>query len=261
VEAKSCPIVGSASATIFASRMTMKNPRLTATSGTARRQVRSSDRAESCAPASGRIGIYHGCAARHMVPTAHLLTFAVAACALIVVPGPSVLFVIGRAVALGRRAGLATVVGNAAGEYLQLVLVAIGVGALIERSAVVFTVLKLVGAGYVVFLGVRAIRCRRELAGVLDGTVVPEGDRRILREGFVVGATNPKTAAFFGAVLPQFVEPAAGNVALQLLALGVIWVAIALVSDGAWAYLAGAARHWLARSPRRLELVGGAEGS
>jgi threonine/homoserine/homoserine lactone efflux protein len=205
--------------------------------------------------------IYHGYAARHMVPTAHLLTFAVAACALIVVPGPSVLFVIGRAVALGRRAGLATVVGNAAGEYLQLVLVAIGVGALIERSAVVFTVLKLVGAGYVVFLGVRAIRCRRELAGVLDGTVVPEGDRRILREGFVVGATNPKTAAFFGAVLPQFVEPAAGNVALQLLALGVIWVAIALVSDGAWAYLAGAARHWLARSPRRLELVGGAEGS
>ncbi len=195
-----------------------------------------------------------------MVPTAHLLAFAAAALALIVIPGPSVLFVIGRSVALGRRAGLATVAGNAVGEYVQLVAVAFGVGAIVQRSAVVFTVLKLIGAAYLVYLGVRTIRGRRSLAEALDATIVPKGARRILWEGFVVGITNPKTAAFFAAVLPQFVEPAAGHVSLQLLVLGVIWVAIALVSDSAWATIAGAARDWFARSPRRLELVGGTGG-
>lgn len=179
---------------------------------------------------------------------------------LIVVPGPSVLFVIGRSVALGRRVGLATVVGNEIGEYVQLVAVAFGVGAVVERSAALFTTLKLVGAGYLVFLGVRAIRGRRSLAGVLQETIAPKASGRIVLEGFIVGLTNPKTAAFFAAVLPQFVDPSAGHVSIQLLMLGLVWVAIALVSDSTWAYVAGTARDWFARSPRRLELVGGAGG-
>lgn len=184
----------------------------------------------------------------------------VAAFALIVIPGPSVMFEISRAVALGRRAGLATVAGNAIGQYVQVTLVALGIGVIVEGSEVVFTALKLVGAGYIVVLGLRAIRDRRTLAGVLDAAVVPRGTGRILREGFVVGLTNPKSAVFFTAVLPQFVEPAGGHIPLQLLALGVVWVAIALTCDSAWAFVAGTARDWFARSPRRLELVGGAGG-
>ena len=121
-----------------------------------------------------------------MVSTGSLLAFAVTAFALIVVPGPSVLFVISRGVALGGRAAVATVIGNAAGAYSQVVVVALGLGAIIESSAEVFTSVKLVGAAYVVFLGVQAIRHRRKLASVLDAATAPRGTRRILREGYVL---------------------------------------------------------------------------
>jgi threonine/homoserine/homoserine lactone efflux protein len=195
-----------------------------------------------------------------VVSTGSLLAFAAASFALIVVPGPSVLFVISRGVALGGRAAVATVVGNAAGAYSQVVVVALGLGALIERSAALFTGVKLVGAAYVVYLGVQAIRHRRRLASVLDSATAPRGTRRILREGYVVGVTNPKAAVFMAAVLPQFTDPAKGHVPVQLLVLGLIFVAIALVSDSTWGLAAGAARTWLGRSPRRLEALGGLGG-
>ena len=195
-----------------------------------------------------------------MVSTGSLFAFAVAAFALIVVPGPSVLFVISRGVALGKRAAVATVIGNAAGAYAQVVVVALGLGAIIERSAAVFTAVKLVGAAYVVFLGVQAVRHRRRLASVLDAATAPRGTRRILREGYVVGITNPKAAVFMAAVLPQFTDPARGHVPVQLLALGLVFVAIALVSDSVWGLAAGYARAWLGRSPQRLEALGGLGG-
>lgn len=195
-----------------------------------------------------------------MVPTGSLLAFAATAFALIVIPGPSVLFVISRGVALGRRAAVATVLGNAAGAYAQVVVVALGLGSLIERSATLFTAVKLVGAVYVVFLGVQAIRHRQRLASVIDAATAPRGTRRILREGFVVGITNPKSAVFMAAVLPQFTDPARGHVPLQLLLLGLVFVAIALVSDTTWGLAAGSARAWLGRSPRRLEALGGVGG-
>ena len=195
-----------------------------------------------------------------MVSTGSLLSFAVTAFALIVVPGPSVLFVISRGVALGGRAAVATVIGNAAGAYSQVVVVALGLGAVIERSAEVFTAVKLVGAVYVVYLGVQAIRHRRKLASVLDAAPQPRGTRRIMREGYVVGITNPKAAVFMAAVLPQFTDPARGQVPLQLLVLGLVFVAIALVSDTTWGLAAGYARAWLGRSPQRLEALGGIGG-
>lgn len=195
-----------------------------------------------------------------MVSTGSLLAFAVTAFALIVVPGPSVLFVISRGVALGGRAAVATVIGNAAGAYSQVVVVALGLGAVIERSAEVFTAVKLVGAVYVVYLGVQAIRHRRKLASVLDAAPQPRGTRRIMREGYVVGITNPKAAVFMAAVLPQFTDPARGQVPLQLLVLGLVFVAIALVSDTTWGLAAGYARAWLGRSPQRLEALGGIGG-
>jgi len=195
-----------------------------------------------------------------VVPLDRLAAFVGVAFALIVVPGPSVLFVISRGVALGRRAAVTTVVGNAAGVYVQVVAVALGIGALVERSVLVFRALSLVGAAYLVVLGVRAIRGRQHLAEALEVPVAPASTRRILREGFVVGLANPKVIVFFAAVLPQFTDPARGHVPVQLLLLGAIFVGIALVSDSAWGVAAGSAREWLARSPRRLAALGGTGG-
>jgi threonine/homoserine/homoserine lactone efflux protein len=188
-----------------------------------------------------------------VLPTNHLLAFLLTVYVLILIPGPSVLFVISRGVALGRRAALATVLGNASGLALQLVLVVVGLGSILAHSDAVFTVLKLVGAAYLVGLGVRTIRDRRALAGVLIATAqAPRGLTTILREGFLVGATNPKGLIIFTAVLPQFIDRARGHQTLQLGTLGLICVLIALLSDGTWALVSGTAREWLGRSPRRL---------
>ena len=195
------------------------------------------------------------------MPTTHLAEFLLTVFVLILVPGPSVLFVVSRGVALGRRAALATVVGNTLGVFLQAMLVALGIGAIVQRSVAVFTVLKLAGAAYLVLLGLRALRHRRALSTVIDPTVTPRSVRRIVREGFVVGVTNPKAALIFTAVLPQFIDRSQGHVTIQLALLGVICIGIALLSDGAWALASGSARHWLGRSPRRLEAMTGAGGA
>jgi threonine/homoserine/homoserine lactone efflux protein len=194
-----------------------------------------------------------------MVPAASLGAFVVASVLLILMPGPSILFVIGRSVAYGRLAGVLSVVGNALGMLPLLALVALGVGALVAQSVVIFTIIKVVGAGYLVYLGVQAIRHRGELPR--DDARAPRSMWRLLGEGFVVGATNPKTIAFFVAVLPQFVDYRAGAIPLQLAELGVVFVALALVCDSVWAIAAGSARAWFATSPRRiarLRATGGA---
>ena len=143
-----------------------------------------------------------------MLPTRHLVEFLLTVYVLILIPGPSVLFVVSRGVALGRRAALATVAGNASGFALQLLLVSIGVGSIVARSDAVFTTLKLLGAAYLVFLGVRNIRERKALAALFAPAVAaePKPLRRIVREGFFVGATNPKGVIIFTAVLPQFID-------------------------------------------------------
>jgi threonine/homoserine/homoserine lactone efflux protein len=195
-----------------------------------------------------------------MPPTDHLLEFALTAFVLIVVPGPSVLFVVSRGVALGRRAALATVLGNALGVLVQLLLVAVGLGALVERSEAIFTAIKLAGAVYLVFLGVRMLGRRRSLADLHDATEAPKGTRTIVREGFIVGLTNPKAVIIFTVVLPQFTDPSRGHVPLQILILGAMFLTIGLASDSAWAIAAGSARAWLARSRGRLEALTGAGG-
>jgi threonine/homoserine/homoserine lactone efflux protein len=195
-----------------------------------------------------------------MLPTDHFAAFVLIAVVLILVPGPSVLFVVTRSLTLGRRAGLATVAGNAAGVYVQVIAVAFGVGALVQESIAVFTMIKLVGAAYLVYLGVQTFRHRRSLAAALYAPVEPKILRRILGDAFLVGVLNPKVIVFFMAILPQFVDRAAGSVPLQLLALGAVFCVIALVCDSVWALLAGAARAWLLRSPRRLEAIGATGG-
>jgi threonine/homoserine/homoserine lactone efflux protein len=191
-----------------------------------------------------------------VLPTRHFAEFLLTVYVLILIPGPSVLFVVSRGVALGRRAALATVLGNASGFALQLALVSLGVGAIVARSDAVFTTLKLIGAAYLVFLGIRNIRDRQKLAlvfGVSGADAAPKPLGRIIREGFFVGATNPKGIIIFTAVLPQFIDRGAGHVTVQLILLGAICIAIALLSDGAWALASGTARQWLGRSERRLQ--------
>ncbi|MET8830643.1 LysE family translocator [Streptomyces sp. NPDC004610] len=197
-----------------------------------------------------------------MVSPERLLAFGAMSFLLIVVPGPSVLFVVGRALSQGRRAALTSVVGNTVGAYVLIVAVALGVGSLVERSVVLFTVLKLAGAAYLVYLGVRAWRERGALARAVDGDAEAggSGGLRTFWEGFAVGVTNPKTIVFFAAVLPQFVDRAQGQVAAQMLLLGLVFSAIAVASDTVWGLVAATARDWFARSPRRLSAVGGAGG-
>ena len=188
-----------------------------------------------------------------MVPTESLLAFIVAALVLIVIPGPSVLFTIGRALALGRIGGLLSVLGNALGLLPVIGLVALGVGGIVARSVVLFTIVKVAGALYLMFLGVQAIRHRNRAAEAAMSGALPRSHWRQLGEGFVVGITNPKTIAFFVAVLPQFVAHDAGSIPLQLAELGLIFFLLALIMDSIWALIAGTARDWFAKSPKRIE--------
>lgn len=195
------------------------------------------------------------------VPTAHLLAFVAASLLLVVIPGPSLLFTIGRALSAGRRAALLTVVGNATGLAAQVTLVALGLGALVSASATVFTVVKFVGAAYLLYLGVEAIRTRRD--GLVDG-LVPHTSISTLtavRTGFVVGVTNPKTIVFLAALLPQFLDrSAAAPQSLQMLLLGAVFVVVALLGDATIAYAAGTLRAWFATSPRRMARLRGTGG-
>ena len=200
-----------------------------------------------------------------------LWAFAALAFALVVVPGPSVMFVVSRAITFGRRTALLTVAGNAAGVFAQVALVAIGLGVIVERSVAVFTAIKLLGAGYLVWLGVQAIRHRRRLTDVVldaeatgpvgSAQLAGLGTRSAVRDGFVVGVANPKAIVFFAAILPQYVSPQGAPAQLQMLALGLVFVVIALVSDSAWGIAAGTARSWFGRSPRRVERLGAIGGA
>ncbi len=188
-----------------------------------------------------------------MVPAANLWAFVAASVVLIVVPGPSVLFVIGRSLALGRIGGLLSVIGNALGMIPLVAAVALGVGVVVAQSVVLFTIVKIVGALYLAYLGVQAIRHRRDASAAIAGRVARRSPWRLLGEGFLVGVTNPKTIAFFVAVLPQFVDFGAGAIPMQLATLGVVFVVLALACDSVWALAAGSARDWFARSPKRAE--------
>lgn len=196
-----------------------------------------------------------------MVSSAHLVSFAGLAFLLVIVPGPSVLFTIGRALTVGRRSALMTVLGNAIGVYGQVVAVAFGLGAVVAASAAVFTAIKLVGAAYLVYLGVQAIRHRDALRTAFHAEQSVESHRPALalRDGLIVGITNPKNIVFLAALLPQFVDTTYA-VPQQMLILGLCIPVFGLIFDSLWALVAGSARSWFARSPRRLAAVGGTSG-
>ena len=195
-----------------------------------------------------------------MISGGQLLGFTLASLVLIVIPGPGVLFVVGRGLAHGRRTALATACGHAAGNYGVAACVAVGLGSILERSATVFVVVKVLGAAYLVWLGVHAIWHRKSLAAAFAVATEPREGWRAVRDGVVVGITNPKSYILFGAILPQFVNRGAGSVPGQMLVLALVSVPVGAVSDCAWGFAASAVRNWFASSPRRFELVGGAGG-
>jgi threonine/homoserine/homoserine lactone efflux protein len=187
-----------------------------------------------------------------------LLTFGLAALIIIVIPGPSVVFTIGRALAYGRSVALATVFGNTLGLLTIVALVALGLGVVVQESIVVFTVLKLAGAAYLVWLGVEAVRRRKDFL-TTDGSELigtPMTWTRAVRQGYVVGVSNPKGYMMLAAVLPQFVDRAEGHVQLQMLLLGLLATMIGLLSDSVWALVASQLRLWFNRSPKRGQTMG-----
>jgi threonine/homoserine/homoserine lactone efflux protein len=192
-----------------------------------------------------------------MPPLHQMVKFAAYALVILLIPGPSVLFIVSRGVALGRKAALATVAGNTIGAVTQLVLVALGLGSLLERSVALFNVVKFIGAAYLLWMGWHMWRDRNKLATNVDLEVAKKSPRVILREGFVVGVTNPKVAVTFAAVLPTFADKATGHYSLQLLILGSMFCGIGLVTDSMIGFAAGTARQWMARDPNRLRKMSG----
>lgn len=189
-----------------------------------------------------------------------LTAFVIASFVMVVVPGPTVMFTIGRAMALGRWGGFLSILGTAIGSLLLVVGVAFGIGTIIAQSVVLFTIVKVAGAGYLVFLGIQAIRHRKDAVGTITSGTRRRSGIRLMREGFVVGVSNPKSIAFFLAILPQFVNLHSGPVPMQMLVLGVIVVTIGVACDAVWVLLASAARDWFGRSPRRIEAMGATGG-
>ncbi len=195
-----------------------------------------------------------------MPSSSQWIAFLVASILFIQVPGPSVLFMLGRALTVSLRDALISVVGNGLGVSAQALMVAVGLGAVVAASATAYTALKVVGAAYVIYLGIQAIRHRGDARlALLSGDPEPERSGRALATGFIVGVTNPKTVIFFVAFLPQFTSESAAA-GPQLAVLGVVFGVMAIVSDGIWATLAGKARRWFARDPSRLDKLGVAGG-
>lgn len=198
-----------------------------------------------------------------MVSADHLLGFAVAAFILIAIPGPSVVFVIGRALAYGRGVALATVMGNSFGLFLIAVAVALGLGAIVEQSIIVYTAIKVIGAAYLVWLGIQAIRHRKGFSvdRLDERHVTPLPLLTAARQGFAVGVSNPKAFNIFASVLPQFIDRGQGHVQTQMMILGFVAFTIALLSDSVWAVIASRLRTWFNASPNRGELLGAVGGT
>lgn len=193
-----------------------------------------------------------------MPSAANILGFTLLAIVIIVVPGPGVLFAVGRALVLGTKPALLSVLGNALGVGVQIVVVALGLGVLIQSSPEAFFVIRLAGALMIGYLGIRAILHRRQpLEDVADK---PHSRSTILKESVVVGLTNAKTLVFFLAALPSFVSVDDGSPIIQMLLLGLIFSIIGIASDSVYAIAAGRARDWLATSEQRLATFRGLGG-
>lgn len=196
-----------------------------------------------------------------MVSLDQLLSITLACIVLIVAPGPSVMFIVGRALSYGRASALATVAGNSLGAYTAAVLVACGIGLVLRESEAFLSVLRIAGALVLIWLGYKAIRERKAMAPGPAGAAGTRDLALAMRQGYWVGLTNPKALIVFAVILPQFVRPEAGHATAQMLLLAIAPVAVGLCTDMAWALAATRARNWLSGSRRRNEAVGAVGGT
>jgi threonine/homoserine/homoserine lactone efflux protein len=190
-----------------------------------------------------------------------LAAFTAATLVLLLIPGPAVMYIVTRSAAQGRRAGLVSVAGIHLGTVVHVVAAMVGLSALLAASATAFTLVKLVGAGYLVWLGIGSIRAYRRGAASLPGAPVePRALTRVFVDGAVLNVLNPKTAIFFLSFVPQFVDPDAASPVLAIATLGAVFIALGLVTDSGYALAGGWLGGRLRRSPRlqrRKELLAG----
>lgn len=182
-----------------------------------------------------------------------LWEYLIATVLIILAPGPSVLFTIARAIAWGRLAAVATVIGNALGMFLVSVFVAVGLGPILQRSEILYNAIQWAGGAYLIYLGYSAIVASKVDAQDMQssGGFKPSFFTSV-KNGFWVGVLNPKSVVFFAAILPQFIDQEKNNITAQLLLLGAIFALIALISDGTYGLLAGTVRQWLSGDLKRL---------
>ena len=177
-----------------------------------------------------------------------ILVFVSAALLLLVIPGPAVFYIVGRSIGHGRGAGLVSALGIGVGSLVHTAAAAVGLSALLTSSAIAFAAVKYVGAGYLVYLGIQKLR--REEPFELSADAPHVRLSSIFAQGIVVNVLNPKAALFFFAFLPQFVDASRGNVAAQILFLGVLFATLGVTSDSLWAVFAGTVASRLRRNPR-----------
>jgi threonine/homoserine/homoserine lactone efflux protein len=182
----------------------------------------------------------------------NLSLFITASLALLLTPGPAVLYIVARSVDQGRKAGLVSVLGIEVGTLFHIAAAALGLSALLMSSALLFDIVKYLGAAYLIYLGIRKLMSKDEMAEI--GVDKQQKLSQIFRQGVIVNVLNPKTALFFFAFLPQFVDPARGSVPLQMIMLGTIFVLLASTTDGLYALLAGTFGSWLKGNRRFMRV-------
>lgn len=185
-----------------------------------------------------------------MLDGSTLLVFIAAVLVLLVTPGPAVLYIVARSIDQGRWAGLVSTLGIGGGTLIHVAAAALGVSALLVSSALAFNVVKYLGAAYLIYLGLQRLLTSEEVSPIK--TLAPQKLSHIFYQGVLVNLLNPKTALFFFAFLPQFVDVGRGNVALQIFFLGLIMMILGIISDGLYALLAGSIGHWLRDNLRFL---------
>ena len=189
-----------------------------------------------------------------MVIPSRLFEYAIAAYLIILAPGPSVLFIVARAISWGKKIAVATAAGNVSGSFVLATLTALGIGPILQRSELAYNAVQWGGGLYLMYLGIDAIRKRAEHAeDMTDTSSGQPGVLKTWREGFVVGVLNPKAIVFYAGVIPQFIDRDRGHVTWQLFFLGFLFACVALIFDGSWGLLAGVARQWFATSQKRIE--------
>lgn len=179
-----------------------------------------------------------------MPTAATILAFAGASVVLLLIPGPAVLYIVNRSVSDGREAGLAAVVGLTLGNLVHALAAAVGLSAILATSAVAFTTVKWLGAGYLIYIGARTLM---RPPPVIDPDQPGVSARRAFTQGVVVNVLNPKVALFFLSFLPQFIRPENGRPALQALVLGLVFVGIGFFTDGTYSLIASSLRTVLLR--------------